>query len=94
MLKALAAASLLVSAAVPAQVITSYKTNNPAPVKGDAHKIVCQKEETIGTRLGAKKVCLTVAEWRERQDAGRERTERIQSSTCEVGEGQGCASPN
>lgn len=84
MLKSLAAIAVLVSAAAPAQVITSYRANNPAPIKGDANKIVCQKEETIGTRLGGKKVCLTVAEWQARQHADREQTERVQSGarTC------------
>ena len=81
MLKSLMAMAVLVSAAAPAQVVTSYGTNNPAPIKGDANKIVCQKEETIGTRLGGKKVCLTVAEWQARQQADRDQTERVQSGT-------------
>jgi hypothetical protein len=81
MFKMLAVAALLLSAAAPAQVITSYRTNNPAPIRGDPNKIVCQKEETIGTRLGAKKVCMTVAEWQARQAADRDQTERVQSGT-------------
>ena len=89
MLKSILLAALLLSAAAPAQV-TSYKTNNPAPLKGDANKIVCEKQEKIGTRLGAKKVCLTVAEWNERAKADRDMTERIQSGVCGQGEGQTC----
>jgi hypothetical protein len=94
MFKAIAAACLFISTAVPAQQITSYKTSNPAPVKGDPNKIVCEKQETIGTRLGAKKVCMTVAEWNDRKRAQRETTEKIQSLACMPGEGQGCGSPN
>ena len=79
MLKSFSAIALLVSAAAPAQVVTSYRTNNPSALKGDPNRIVCQKEETIGTRLGAKKVCLPIAEWQARQAADRDQTERVQS---------------
>lgn len=79
MFKKLAVLALLLSGAGSAQVITSYRTNNPSPLHGDANKIVCEKEETIGTRLGAKKVCLTVAEWQARAKDDRDQTERVQS---------------
>jgi len=84
MIKSLAGMTVLLSAAAPAQNITSYRTNNPAPIKDDANKVVCQKQETIGTRLGEKKVCLPVAEWQARQQADRDQTERVQSGarTC------------
>jgi hypothetical protein len=84
MLKGLAAIALVLSTTAPAQIITSYSTSNPAPIKGDPNKIICQKEETIGTRLGEKKVCLPVAEWQARQQADRDQTERVQSGarTC------------
>lgn len=81
MLKAVTAIVLLVSAAAPAQVITSYRTNNPSTIKGDPNRIVCQKEETIGTRLGGKKICLTIAQWQARQLDDRDQTERVQSGT-------------
>lgn len=92
MLRTIALAAAALSIAAHGQV-TTYQTNNPAPVKGDADKIVCQKEEKIGTRLGAKKVCLTVSEWQERARLHQERTQQIQSGTCQVGEGQGCLDP-
>ena len=85
-IRAIGLAALALSAAAPAQ-ITSYRANNAAPLKGDADKIVCQKEEKIGTRLGAKKVCLTVAEWNERASADRATTERIQGGVCVAGLG-------
>lgn len=49
-----------------------------ATAKSDVHKIVCKKEETIGSRLAAKKVCLTVDEWRRMADENRNATERLQ----------------
>ena len=78
MLRAIAAAAVLISTAGPAQV-TSYKSNNVTTIKGDPNKIVCRKEETLGSRLGAKKVCLTVREWQAREEADREQTEGIQA---------------
>ena len=81
MLKSLSAIALLLSAAAPAQLITSYRTENPSLPKGDPNRIVCQKEETIGTRLGVKKVCLTVTEWQARKNDDRDQTERVQGGT-------------
>jgi hypothetical protein len=92
MFRSLVLLTLIVATAAPAQV-TSYRTINPAPIKGDSNKLVCQKEETIGTRLGDKKICLTVSEWNDRKRDQRERTEQIQAGTCQVGEGQACLDP-
>ena len=44
----------------------------------DARRIVCKREEVIGSRLGAKKVCLTVQEWEDRAKADRDSTENVQ----------------
>jgi hypothetical protein len=78
MLKGLGLVSVAIAGAAIAQV-TSYETNRPAEIKGDPDKIVCKKQEKLGTRLGEKRVCLTVREWREVYEADREITERIQS---------------
>ena len=93
MWKLLAAVAMLLPSAASSQVVTSYRTNNEAELKGDPDRVVCKKEETIGTRLGAKKVCLSVADWNALARENRERTEQIQSGTCITGEGQGCLSP-
>jgi len=93
MFRVLALATIFLTGAAGAQVVTSYKSNNVALERGDDDKIVCKKEETIGTRLGAKKVCLTVAEWNALSRENRERTEHIQAGACQVGEGQACAEP-
>lgn len=93
MWKAIAGAAILITSAASSQVITSYRTDKTAEIKGDQDRIVCKKEETIGTRLGSKKVCLTVADWNALARENRERTEAIQAGTCQTGEGQGCLSP-
>ncbi len=94
MTKALTVFALMISSAAAAQTVTPYKIQEAAPAKAGANKMVCKRQETIGTRLGAKKVCLTVSEWDERAKNDRERTEHLQSGTCQVGEGQDCANPN
>jgi hypothetical protein len=53
--------------------------------KSDADRIICQKEEQIGTRLAPKKVCLTVREWAERAQLNRAETERVQQNTYKSG---------
>jgi hypothetical protein len=82
----LLAASLMVAAAVPAMAQTTSSASPTAQDavstdKSDARRIVCKKEETIGSRLAPKKVCLTVQEWKERADYHRDATERIQHAT-------------
>ena len=89
MLKIATAALLLAATGAQAQPITSYRTANPAPVKGEPDKIVCQKEDRIGTRLGARKICLKVSEWHDRAKVHREQTERLQMGVCVPG--AGCA---
>lgn len=91
MAKTLATLAILFASVASAQSITSYRANNPAPVGSDANKLVCQKEETIGSRLGGKKVCLTVSQWKERQAADKDLLERVQSGVhppCSADPGQ------
>lgn len=49
-----------------------------ADKQSDVNKIVCKREETIGTRLGTKKVCLTVQEWLDRERLSKDATGRLQ----------------
>lgn len=93
-MKIIAIGALVISCAATAQPVTPYQRQDASAAKTDDNKIVCKKQETIGTRLGAKKVCLTVSEWAVRAHDDRERTEQVQSSTCQVGEMQACSNPN
>lgn len=79
MIRILAAGAVLLTTAAPAQV-KSFERSNPAPVAGDPDKIVCKKEESLGTRLGARRVCMTVREWAEKSETHQEFTDKIQSS--------------
>lgn len=78
MFRYVVAAVLICATGATAQSV-SYKSNNTAAIKGDPNKIVCEREEKIGTRLGGKKVCLTVAEWNARRGADRDQMERVQA---------------
>ena len=85
MLKFAFVASALVIAAVPAAAQDTADPVAPQPIvvsteKSEVNRIVCKKQEQIGSRLGAKKVCLTVKEWQDRAAADRTETERIQQS--------------
>ncbi len=55
---------------------TSAPGAAPAAQNGD-ERLVCRTEHTVGTRLGRSRVCLTRAQWRERELAERGRTRDI-----------------
>ena len=63
--------------AVPSMAQTTEVTKVSADEK-DPNRIVCQKEEQIGSRLGAKKVCMTAKEWEVLQKEHRDEAERLQ----------------
>jgi hypothetical protein len=46
--------------------------------KSDLNRVVCEKQETLGSRLGAKKVCMTVAQWLEFENNVKDQTRRIE----------------
>lgn len=73
-----AMAALLV--AVPAAAQTSAAAA-PATATGsaqDPNKIICEKQEVIGSRLATRRVCMTRAEWADRKLQDRQEIERIQ----------------
>ncbi|WP_339826561.1 hypothetical protein [uncultured Parasphingorhabdus sp.] len=47
---------------------------------GDPTRMICRKQENTGSRLGAKRVCATAAEWDARKQQNRESVERTQKS--------------
>jgi hypothetical protein len=80
MLKHVFVAATALSIAVPATAQTVVQAQQvPAPAaQSDVNKLICKREEEIGSRLASKKVCLTLQQWQERQAADREQTERVQ----------------
>ena len=69
-----------IAVAMPAAAQTTVDPQPvPAPTaKTDVNKLVCKREETLGSRLGAKKVCLTVQQWQDRAAQDRDQLERVQ----------------
>ncbi len=56
-------------------------TTSAAPAASAKPKMVCETQESIGTRLGSHKVCMTAEQWaQQRRDAG-DFTQRAQSAT-------------
>ena len=58
---------------------TAAKSTNPND------KIICEKQEEIGSRLGGKKVCKTAAQWEEQRRQQREDVEKTQMQATGVG---------
>ena len=77
-----AAALLVLTTGVPALADPATGTA-PAPTtkaeESDATKMVCRRIESIGTRLGSKKVCRTQGDWDAEQAANRLDLERSQT---------------
>jgi hypothetical protein len=68
-------AAAVVATPLAAQTAPQAQPIQTDPKKADVNKIVCKSEDTIGSRLAPKKVCLTVQEWKERADFYRDQTE-------------------
>ena len=69
-----AAAAFLFSEAA----IAAEPAAKPPEQPSNANEIVCEKQEVIGSRLGAKKVCMTRAQWAERRLEDRQDLEKVQ----------------
>lgn len=59
-------------AAAPAQTQTTAKNNDP-------NEKICVKEESTGSRLGAKRICMTRAEWADRKLQDQQELTRVQT---------------
>lgn len=80
--------ALAASAVTPATAQITFGDTAPAqPANAkakDPNKVICERQEEMGSRLGGKKVCKTAAEWQEERAAQRrvlEDTQRQATST-------------
>jgi hypothetical protein len=80
----LAFAASRASSAATAQV-TRIEAANPAPKGQDLNRIVCEVDETTGTRLGARKICKTVLEWQDMRTQTRTNVEMVQRMATSTG---------
>lgn len=67
----------LVSAPVLAQSQTA-PTTAAAAEKPELDRIVCERQQDIGSRISIRKVCKTVREWQEERRIQREEVEGVQ----------------
>lgn len=71
-------AAPVVAAAKDAPPASAAKPASAAE-SDDAGKLVCRREATSGSRLGAKRVCRTAAEWERTRREDQQMTEKVQS---------------
>lgn len=55
-------------------------SSKKAAKQSDLDRIVCEKQDTTGTRLGEKKVCMTEAQRQEFENDMKDQTRRIQQT--------------
>ena len=74
---AIALAGLILAGPAAAQTGPVDPTANPAPPRKakDPNRMICEKQEELGSRLGGKKVCKTALEWQEWRQQNRDQLE-------------------
>jgi hypothetical protein len=84
----LSAAALILAAvsmapsALAAQA-PAASAGQPTKPSDNPTRIICEKVEQIGTRIGSKRVCMTAAEWAEQRRQNREVVEHAQQTRCQ-----------
>jgi hypothetical protein len=58
--------------------VSSIETARPAGKPVDPNKLVCERVEKTGTRLGARRVCMTADQWAAQRSEQRADLERVQ----------------
>jgi invasion protein IalB len=66
-------------AEAPAASSSHAQPATTGTVAGDPNEVVCQKQESTGSRLARKKVCMTRAQWADRQLQDRQEIEKVQT---------------
>ena len=81
---------LMIAVATPAAAQISIGSDRaaPAPVMKDGkdpNRIICERQQEVGSRLAAKKVCKTALEWQEERSANRRTLEDVQRQATSTG---------
>jgi hypothetical protein len=69
----------LIAAPAIAQVSAAAPAQTTAKPKEDPNEKICVKEEVTGSRLGAKRICMTRAEWADRKLQDQQELTRVQT---------------
>lgn len=78
MLKLAAFSILAATAPAIAQNVAPTPSAPAEAQKNPLDKVVCRTEDTLGTRLGAHRVCATLRDWKEQEAQNREALEKLQ----------------
>lgn len=94
MLKGLSVLVLTSLVATPAAAQITFEDQPAAAQPANAklkepNKIICERQEEIGSRLGGKKVCKTAAEWQEERTQQRRTVEDVQRQATSTGSPSG-----
>lgn len=73
------AALIAAPAIAQAPAAASAQTQATAKPKEDPNEKICVKEEVTGSRLGAKRICMTRAEWADRKLQDQQELTRVQT---------------
>ena len=72
---------LLATALIAAPAFAQTTTPALAATAKDPNRVIGERVEEIGTRLGSKKVCMTAAQWAEQRQRDRDTVNDAQSRT-------------
>ena len=72
------AATAAIADSTPVSAESTMAAKKPVDPRLSSETVVCKREDTTGTRLGAAKVCRTRGEWAARSAAAHEQMDRIQ----------------
>lgn len=61
-----------------AAMITAPALASDRKANDDPNRMICEKQEVLGTRLAAKRVCKTAAEWAAEKQQARQQIDRTQ----------------
>lgn len=92
MIRALILAAGAAAIAVPAVAQTApaapAATQATSKLK-DPNRIICEREEELGSRLGGKKICKTAQEWQDWRQQNRDQVENWQRQNTSTGKPAG-----
>jgi invasion protein IalB len=84
---------MMFALAAPAAAQNAAPAQSAAPAastdKNDPNRIICERQEEIGTRLGGKKVCKTKAQWDEERQQERDALDKFQRQNTSTGSPSG-----
>ncbi len=70
---------LILLAAISPESAAPQQAAPGKPVSTQAEPLICQKQEVVGSRLAARRVCKTRADWADMQLQDRQGVERVQN---------------